>query len=46
MKEIRESIKKGCFPEFVRCFMSKMFHERGIPSWIKDALASVNINVP
>ncbi|CAH1388461.1 unnamed protein product [Nezara viridula] len=46
MKDIRESIKEERFPEFVQLFMKKMFEDREVPKWIKDALAAVNIKLP
>lgn len=45
MKDIRESIKEQRFPEFVKQFMKKMFENREVPKWIKDALSAVNITV-
>lgn len=43
MRDIRESIKKGNFPEFVQGFMNKMFPDKSYPDWAQNALASVNI---
>lgn len=43
MRDIRESIKKDNFPEFVRGFMNKMFPDKSYPNWAQSALASVNI---
>jgi len=43
MREMRESIVAGCFPEFVQRFFLKMFPSRNYPSWAVDALNSVNI---
>ena len=43
MRDIRESIKKDKFPEFVCSFMSRMYPDRTFPDWVVEALASVNI---
>ncbi|KAM7445156.1 Queuine tRNA-ribosyltransferase catalytic subunit 1 [Porites harrisoni] len=43
MRDIRESIKKDNFPEFVQGFMNKMFPDKSYPDWAQSALASVNI---
>ena len=43
MRDIRESIKKNKFPEFVKGFMKKMFPDKSYPDWAQKALASVNI---
>lgn len=43
MKEIRESIKSGTFPDYVRRFMLLNYPEKKYPSWSKDAFAAVNI---
>lgn len=43
MRDIRESIKKDSFPEFVQGFMNKMFPDKSYPDWAQSALASVNI---
>lgn len=40
-----ESIKNQKFPEFVQDFMAKMYANREIPKWIKNALKAVNICV-
>ena len=45
MRDIRESIKKNKFPEFVKGFMSKMFPDKSYPDWAQKALASVNIHL-
>jgi queuine tRNA-ribosyltransferase len=43
LRDIRDNISKGSFPQFVRSFMSKMFPNGDYEDWIVDALASVNI---
>jgi len=43
MREMRESIVAGRFPEFVRSFFDRMFPSRNYPRWAVDALNSVNI---
>ena len=43
MRDIRESIKKDNFPEFVCSFMNRMYPDRTFPDWVLEALASVNI---
>lgn len=43
MRDIRESIKKDKFPEFVCSFMNRMYPDRTFPDWVVEALASVNI---
>lgn len=45
MKDMRESIIEDRFPEFVKTFMARYFHEKPIPEWIKVALAKVNIQL-
>ena len=43
MQNIRESVKKDKFPEFVCGFMNRMFPDKIYPDWAKEALSSVNI---
>ena len=43
MRNIRESIKKDKFPEFVQGFMNRMFPDKKYPDWAQKALSSVNI---
>lgn len=45
MKNIRESIKKGCFVEFVQDFMSTYYKNQEYPQWVVDCLAAVNITL-
>ncbi|XP_073994957.1 tRNA-guanine transglycosylase isoform X2 [Rhodnius prolixus] len=45
MRRMGESIKNQKFPEFVQDFMAKMYANREIPKWIKNALKAVNICV-
>ena len=44
MRQVRESILAGGFPEFVQEFVSHLY-PNGCESWAVDALASVNIQV-
>jgi len=45
MQSVRESIAVGQFPQFVNAFLLKMFPSRKFPSWVVEALASVNIKL-
>jgi len=45
MREMRESIIAGCFPEFVQRFFVTLFPSRNYPAWAVDALNSVNIRL-
>ncbi|KAK2836201.1 hypothetical protein Q7C36_014070 [Tachysurus vachellii] len=46
MRAVRQSIIEQRFPEFVRSFMRRMFpNDEPHPSWVVDALASVNITL-
>jgi len=45
MQQIHESIIVDKFPEFVQLFFSTMFPQGNYPSWAKDALSSVNIQL-
>lgn len=45
MKNIRDSIKAGNFPQFVKEFFSKLYPENTYPQWIVDALKAVNISL-
>ncbi|XP_018610123.2 queuine tRNA-ribosyltransferase catalytic subunit 1 isoform X2 [Scleropages formosus] len=46
MQSVRQSIIDGCFPQFVRAFMDRMFPSREqYPRWAVDALASVGITL-
>uniref|UniRef100_A0AAV2KL19 Queuine tRNA-ribosyltransferase catalytic subunit 1 n=1 Tax=Knipowitschia caucasica TaxID=637954 RepID=A0AAV2KL19_KNICA len=46
MRSVRQSIVDGCFPDFIRTFMKRMFSSPDqYPSWAVDALASVNITL-
>jgi hypothetical protein len=38
MRSIRNSIKDGSFPDFVRKFMKRQFPKENYPGWAKDAL--------
>lgn len=46
MNEIRASIERDQFPDFVRSFISVQFGRTEVPAWIRDALAAVNITLP
>lgn len=45
MRDIREAIQENTFPEFVKAFMAVQYSDVEVPTWIRDALASVNITV-
>ncbi|XP_063902650.1 queuine tRNA-ribosyltransferase catalytic subunit [Zophobas morio] len=45
MKDIRQSITKGKFPDFVRDFMLQVYPTKNYPSWIIDSLSAVNIKL-
>ncbi|XP_044266918.1 queuine tRNA-ribosyltransferase catalytic subunit [Tribolium madens] len=45
MKDIRESIKKDKFPEFVRKFMLDLYPNKEYPTWVRDSLSAVNISL-
>lgn len=45
MKNIRDSIAAGKFPEFVRDFFAQLYPEKNYPQWVIDALKAVNINL-
>lgn len=42
---MRTSIVEGRFPEFIKNFMSKYNQHEPTPKWVKDALATVNVNL-
>lgn len=43
MKNIRDSVTEGRFPEFVKEFMKGVYPDENYPTWIPDALKAVNI---
>jgi queuine tRNA-ribosyltransferase catalytic subunit len=47
MTEMRDSISKDEFPDFVRQFMKEHFAKSptGAPTWIREALAAVNVSL-
>ena len=45
MRNIRESIIAGRFPQFIREFMRDNFPDRKYPNWVVDALAAVNVRL-
>ena len=45
MKNIRQAIKDGKFPEFVQDFFEKQFPKKDYPQWSVDALDSVGIKL-
>jgi hypothetical protein len=45
MQRIRDSIRDGCFPEFVRKFMDTAYPGGTYPTWVQDSLASVGITL-
>ena len=46
MRELRESIVRGDFVEYVRQFFVDQYPQRVYPQWCVDALRSVNIDLP
>lgn len=45
MRQVRESISVGRFPEFVQEFVSRLHPQGDCEPWAIEALASVNIKV-
>lgn len=45
MKDIRNTILDGSYPEFVRNFMLQQFPSREYPTWVVDSLNSVGIKL-
>jgi queuine tRNA-ribosyltransferase len=45
MNDLRNSIIDGSFPQFVQRFMVQQFPNGNYPTWIKEALNSVNIHL-
>lgn len=45
MGNIRESITKDEFPQFVKQFMKEHFDDKQVPKWIVEALNKVNITL-
>ncbi len=45
MREARQSIIEGTFPEFVQGFMAEYYPKRLYPKWAQDAFASVNVHL-
>eukprot|EP00127_Corallochytrium_limacisporum_P004146 Clim_evm91s157 gene=Clim_evmTU91s157 len=45
MKDLRESISRDEFPQFVQEFMLQQFPKKNYPQWAIDALKSVNITL-
>ncbi len=45
MRRIREAVKEGVFPEFIRSFMVDNFPDRKYPAWTVSALAAVNVSL-
>ncbi|XP_050306850.1 queuine tRNA-ribosyltransferase catalytic subunit [Anthonomus grandis grandis] len=45
MRSIRESILKGVFKEFVQTFMLNCYPDKAYPTWIRDSLKAVNIEL-
>ncbi|XP_067615844.1 queuine tRNA-ribosyltransferase catalytic subunit [Eurosta solidaginis] len=46
MREMRNAIEHGRFPNFIFDFMTKHFEGEPAPLWIREALKSVNIDLP
>lgn len=45
MKNIRDSIKEGRFPEFVRNFFLNLHPDKDYPKWVVEALDAVDIKL-
>lgn len=45
MKQLRQSITEGRFPQFVKDFMSQQYPQGDYEQWTVDALSSVNIHL-
>ena len=45
MRDIRESIVKGAFVEFIHDFMNRMYPDKKFPCWAVDALKAVNVDL-
>ncbi|XP_033104361.1 queuine tRNA-ribosyltransferase catalytic subunit 1-like [Anneissia japonica] len=45
MKSIQQSIMKDTFPSFIQQFMSNMFPSNNYPTWVVEALDSVNVKL-
>lgn len=45
MRNIRESILKGAFVEFIHEFMDQMYPDKKFPNWAVDALKAVNVDL-
>ncbi|XP_018574043.1 queuine tRNA-ribosyltransferase catalytic subunit [Anoplophora glabripennis] len=45
MRNIRESIHEDRFPAFVSNFMLDLYPDKNYPTWIRDSLKAVNIEV-
>lgn len=45
MKDMRDHISSGSFPDFVRSFMKSWFPDGKVPNWINNALLSVAIEI-
>lgn len=45
MRDIRQSILAGGFPEYIQQFMLKMYPQKDYPNWAIDALKSVHVQL-
>lgn len=45
MSRIRQAIIEQRFPQFIRDFVSVHYQDKEIPSWIRNSLKSVNIDL-
>lgn len=45
MEEIRNSVSENRFPKFVESFMLGLYPDKEYPSWIRDSLKAVNIEL-
>jgi queuine/archaeosine tRNA-ribosyltransferase len=45
MRDLRNSIVDGSFPQFVQRFMAQQYPSGNYPPWVEEALLSVNIHL-
>ncbi|CAK1549787.1 unnamed protein product [Leptosia nina] len=45
MKTMRDNIKNGTFPQYVKTFMKEVYNDGKYPTWIIKSLLSVGINI-
>jgi tRNA-guanine family transglycosylase len=45
MRQVREAILAGEYPDFVKAFFAKRHPKGDVPDWAKDALKSVGVDI-